>query len=802
MEENELLKKLKQHWKKFLAALNRPLDLKFPKTEHKQLFLFFMGVLEVALLWFIAHIHVGVWQGDSSIAGLLAGYIRSDRSYPWWLFVGLSALLWACIYVALSREYGGNTGRGFDISESNVYGSARDINMEELEEITKIGPKNAVTGTIYGQLDETEEKLITSKPIDNFNKNILCLAPPGSGKTATIVINYITQAILRGESVVTTDTKGEVFAKTVELARLHGYTIRRFDLKNHKCSDGWDILSEIRKDSIRAEIAANAIMSNTGNPKDTFYAPQQALLTGLCLAMELDDEIPQEEKTFYNATSANLFQGAAKLDEKFNDYIDDPKMRVAYDYYATSIQGSPNLRGNVVSGLLSRLSIFSNPHVKEMTSTPDIDLTLPGTQKCIYYVVLPDQHNSMKLLSSLFFSFLFLDLCDLADERDDQKLPVPVNVMIEEAFACGSLPTISNALATVRSRDIGICMIAQGIDQLEILYEEKMTNSILECCSTYACLGTNTKSTASLFSWLSGVATVKVKTEQHSVGEGPFSWGRAYSTGDGRQELYSENDIRKMKFRRVLLIFQRYDPLMAHTFYYKNHPEYKKKHMPEVNAYTHIPLADKEARARFRAEEEERIMRYDAWRARGGDPFPGYTFDKPYLKGMPKCDEPIPAIIPYKDLEELALKHSEQAQVGKAQIMSKLQGAPVFSFSEAEDDEEAETEQDPYDGGEPEKEAPPSDNKKQEPTPANQPEPAPAAPERVWPEMKAPGEGKKAYTLDNPTQTDYQEDELSSLYGTPNDTVFSFHHTKERHDLKDDFLKGAETIKVNLPDKS
>lgn len=660
------LKKLKEQFEKILNNA-------FPETERKTFFLVFMVFGELLLMYLLAVLDIGIWKRDNSIGGMISAYITdTDNSYPFLLFLLLSAVLWFSILYYLSKKFSGNTGRGFDISESNVYGSAREINMEELQQITDIVPKEAAMGTILGQLDTTETKLITSKQVSNFNNNLLVLAPPGSGKTATIVLNYIASAIRRGESIVTTDTKGEVWSKTVELARKHGYLVRRLDLKNPQCSDGWNILGELRRDDIRAKIASKTIMRNTGDERDIHASAEEALLTALCLFTELHPSIPPEEKTLYNAYSM-LFSGSATLDATFDICKDDPEMRVVYESYATSIQGSPNLRGNIVTNLLNRLSIFSSPAIRELTSTPDIDLLLPGQQKCIYYVVLPDQHNSMKLLSSLFFSFLFWNLCDYADALPGQRLPVPVNVMIEEAYACGELPTITNALATVRSRGISVAMIAQGIDQFHLLYGEEMTNSILECCATYACLGTNTQSTASLFSWLAGKATVKVKTEQHTVGESPFSFGRAYSTGDGRQDLFPENDIRKMPFQQILLVWQRFDPIMAHTFFYKRHPEYLKGNMPEILANTHIPLSDKEARAYLRAAEEQRIQDYDAWLKAGGNPWEGYSEPKPQYDG-PARGTPIPAIKPYLDLEKEALAHSKQASAERAEaLMEDLQ---------------------------------------------------------------------------------------------------------------------------------
>lgn len=686
---DKVKEKLKRWFETVLESINRPLNVAFPETSKKHLFLIVMGVLELLLLYLVAVLDVGLWNGDSSISGILAAYILDpDQKYPFFMFILFSAILWIVVYKMVIKQVNGNTGRGFDISDSNVYGSAREINLEELEQITEIVTKKEAMGNILGQLDKTETKLITQKPIANFNNNLLCLAPPGSGKTATIVLPTIIQAIRRGESIVTTDTKGEVWSKTVELARRHGYTVRRFDIKDPTMSDGWDILGELKQSHLRAQIAATTVMKNTSlaQGSDPFVSAEHALLTALMLAMDLDKDVPLQHKSLTRATLDILPAGATALDNKFNVLKDIPDMNVAYRFYSTYITGSPNARSNVILNLSNRLNFLASPSIQEMTSTPDIDMTLPGREKCIYYVVLPDQHDTMKVLSSLFFSFLFLDLCDFADAQPSQRLPVPVNIMIEEAYACGELPTITNALATVRSRGISISLVAQGIKQFHMLYGEDMTSSILECCATYACLGTNTEETAELFEWLSGHATVKVKTEQHHVGEGILGVGKSYSTGDGRQHLYSGNDIRKLKFGEIFLVWQRFDPLKAFSFFYKRHPEYENGHMPEISGHTSVPLTNKKAKAYMREMEEKRVQEYREWVANGGNPWRGYDRPEAPEKG-PATGTDFPAFIPYPLLEEMALAYSS-SQPKPSQMLEEVQNCKVDTLAKSDQEEQ------------------------------------------------------------------------------------------------------------------
>lgn len=669
MSFKKVLDKIKTQAIAIKAKMNEILNTAFPEPVNKYIFLTALTIIELLIAYGIACFDIGLWQGDCSLSGIVAGYWLHDRRYPLFLFLLLGIVLIVLLFFYMDKVNNGNTGRGFSISESNVYGSARDINLEELQQVADIVPKEKALGTIYGQLDKTEQRLVTAKNLSNYNRNFLAVAPPGYGKTFCIVLPFLVQCILRGESAIVTDTKGEVWAKTVELARRYGYTVRRIDFKNPKCSDGWDILAEIQMDDIRAKTISQIIMENTGNDKDIHKSAEEALLTAVCLYTALHPDIPDKGRNLHGAYSM-LHMGAAALDATFKDIMDDPTLRVAYEYYANFVQGSENLRGNIITNLANRLSVLSSPGIKQLTSVNDIDLTLPGRQKCIYYVELHDQVNSQRFLSSLFFSFVFWDLCDYADAQPDQRLPVYCNILIEEAYACGYLPTITNAMATVRSRAMGVGLIVQGIEQLRILYGPETTETILNCCATQLCLGTNANSTAELFEWLSGTATVKVKTEQHSVGEGPLRFGKGYSTGDGRQSLYSGNDIRKIKFERILLVPGRFDPILLHTFGINRHPEFLNGHMPQISGNTHVPLMDEEARAFLKAQEEQRVEDFEAWVAEGNDP---RADDKTSEKRK------RPRVIPYPELEKMALAHSKQAtDTRKANLVEEMKGtAPI-----------------------------------------------------------------------------------------------------------------------------
>ena len=628
-------------------------------TWPKKIFFALVFVItQLFIFYATAVFDVGIYPNfEISISGLYRLYQIPGTKYPWGTFCVLSL----CIdFVSVLYIWKNGTppgGRNFKLSKSNTYGSGREISKRELAEVTNIGHKDSMLGTILGQLDVHGKQAIASKAGKMPNDNMLVFGPPGSGKSTSYVLTYIAQAILRRHSICVSDTKGEVYSKTAELARRHGYRVLRLDLKNPACSDGWNVLKELRHDDVRALIFAKTVMANTNSEggKDIHAAPEESLLKACCLYQERVPFLADSQRTFYNAFSL-LLQSAEELDDVFMSAFSahGDCMQVVMDSYATFLQGSPNLRGNIITGLANRLQVLASPPVREMTSTDEIDFASLGKQPTILYISMSDQHQTMSFLASLAFSFAFLDLVDLADHNPGQRLKVPVHFLMEEFGNLGYIPNIDKYLSTARSRGISINLVVQSLAQLESVYEESMTDIILADCATWMCLGCNDKRTAELLEWRSGEATIQVKTLQHDAMEPPGKFTHQHSSGDGRRNFYTSNDIMKIKARKeAFIVWQQLDSLKCRAFPIFQHKEFQKGRMPEISADSLIPLSNKRAKLIFRQWEEVRIKAFRAWMAAGGDPLKDYKMHA-NTTGEEKSSD-LPDIIPIHTLERMAL---------------------------------------------------------------------------------------------------------------------------------------------------
>lgn len=604
--------------------------------------------------YLLAVLHLGIWVNEFSVIGLIQAYSIRKASYPWGVFLTVSGGCLAYIYLTLLKLVKGDSGRGFTKADTNVYGSAREITKAEIQDVAEIAPSTQVTGTILGQLDKTEENVIATKYRPQSNGNILVFGPPGSGKSFNFVKPTLLQAVRSGKSVVVTDTKGELWADTAEYARKHGYIVRRYDLKNPAYSDGWDVLGEMRHDDNRTLVMAKTIMKNTGNEKDIHAAAEESLLEALLLYQERVVQDPNH-RTLYDAylNLADMSTFEASIQG-----VDEPFLHSAYSNYAS---GSENLRGNVRSGLANRLSILASPTVKNMTSFPDLNFEMIGQEKTIIYLVCSDQHETMKFLATLFYSFAFLDLVELADRQKTQRLPVPVIFLMEEFANLGEVPDITKKLATCRSRGIDIMLVVQSMAQLRDIYGENATNTILNNCATYLALAVNDPQTAEFINWRSGEVSVTVQTQQHEYGESPVILGRKYSEGTGRRSLYTEHELVTMQQRKCYIAWQAHNCLVADTFGFNRHPAVLMGETMNISTEVKVPLNNITAKNIIREYEINRVNEYKTWVAKKGKDveWTGYDELTP-LTEKQKRDLEFPKILTYEELEDYALAEAER----------------------------------------------------------------------------------------------------------------------------------------------
>ena len=76
-------------------------------------------------------------------------------------------------------------------------------------------------------------------------------------------------------------------------------------------------------------------------------------------------------------------------------------------------QASDAVRSGVIIGLGTRLQVFQNKQLRQITSYDEINLTRPGYEKCAYFCVSSDQDSAFDFLSSPVYEFCIYKTCPL-----------------------------------------------------------------------------------------------------------------------------------------------------------------------------------------------------------------------------------------------------------------------------------------------------------------------------------------------------------------------------------------------------
>lgn len=540
--------------------------------------------------------------------------------FPTHLFVTvylIALLLGGYLLFKFSREQGGLDvlGRAFHMNLARqTYGDTHFETPAEFKEIALVqSPKNAY-GTILGQWDSSGEKLINQRMSNKRdNKHMMVIGASGTGKTYTFVKPYCFQCVKRRESVIITDPDGGLFRDMAGYFQDQGYVVRQLNLKDPIKSDGWDCLKTVQGPNAEliAQLFSHTVISNLVKDLDSIYGSgPMALLKACILRVVLGHDYPPEKKNIksvYELLSNPA--GEEFLETMFDINILEPEETPCLKPYLSYKTASPNLRGNLITNLSVQLQLLQSDLLCQVLSTDDMDLTLPGKQPCAYFCRFPDYHDTYKFIVSLFFSMLFIQLTEFADDCPGGRLPVPVNFLLDEFPSIGRIPDFDRKISTVRKRSMNICMILQDITQLqqERAYKDTWV-TIMANCATLVSLGINDKETADLITKRIGETTVAVETQQHDAQESILMPFCRRSTGEGRRSLLSFEELYRVGVDDCLILAQRHNPIYAKKYPYILHPDAKK--LREILPSDIPPITDIEARKTKREKENAYISAY------------------------------------------------------------------------------------------------------------------------------------------------------------------------------------------------
>ena len=541
-----------------------------------------------------------VWQAAGGVFGTAPEFpdgnffacIAAVFRWPYGLYGvgGCIAALAILVFMVMRMGYS-ETGaydreRNLIYSNKGTYGTAGFMTKKELKGVLDLVPNiRKHPGIILGEIDG---EVICVPLKTRFNGNLAVYGASGSKKTRAFCMNMILQSAARRSSLVICDPKSELYEKSSAYLRDQGYTVKVFNLVTPSASDSWNCLSEIEGQELMAQLFCDVIIKNTGSERGDHFWDNAELNLLKALVLYVERGYPPEKRNIGEVYQLLAMSSEKELNAIFDVLDISHPAKAPYSIFK---QSSESVRGGVIIGLGSRLQVFQNKDIRNITGYDEIDLELPGKQPCAYYCITSDQDSTFDFLSSLFLSFIFIKLVRYADQNcPGGALPVPVHVLGEELCACGVIPDLSRKISVIRSRNISMSCVFQNLAGLQNRYPQNQWQEILGNCDITLFLGCTDALTAQFISDRTGEASIAVTSKAKQLGTWRISnYTPEYreTSGVGKRKLMTMDEVLRMDVDRALVILRGRNVLEVDKYDYSKHPESKKLHPSK--AASHIP---------------------------------------------------------------------------------------------------------------------------------------------------------------------------------------------------------------------
>ncbi len=480
-----------------------------------------------------------------------------------------------------------DTDRNFIYSAKGTYGTSGWMSRKEMAGVLDLVPDlRKHKGVVLGMLDN---KAVCIPENPHINGNLAVYGSSGSMKTRSFCMNRILQAAVRGESLIISDPKSELYEKSSEYLRDQGYCVKVFNLVNPENSDSWNCLSEVEGQELMAQLFVDVIIKNTiNNGKGDHFWDSCEMNLLKALVLYVDQSYAEQNRNIGEVYRLLTLSGESDLDSLFENLPPTHPAKAPYSLYK---QASDTVRSGVIIGLGSRLQVFQSELIKKITTRDEIDLELPGQERCAYFLVTSDQDSTFDFLASLFLSFCFIKLVRYADKNcEGGKLPVPVHVLGEELTACGTIPDLSRRLSVIRSRNISMSCVFQNLAGLQNRYPLNLWQEILGNCDAQLFLGCTDELTAEFISARTGLASVSVSSKSKQLGTWRISnYTPEYqeTSGVGKRPVLTPDEVLRLPIKQALVIIRGQKVLKVDKMDYSKHPEAPK--LRSCKASAHIP---------------------------------------------------------------------------------------------------------------------------------------------------------------------------------------------------------------------
>ena len=332
--------------------------------------------------------------------------------------------------------------------------------------------------------------------VTGLNNNDLIIGPSGAGKTRGYVLPNILQS---NESLIVTDTKGDLCAQTRASLEERGYVVQEIDLADCISSPyGYNPLDYIRVDyegrcHEQDIMTVAAALVPVGGLHDPYWELSARFMLACLIAYTMEC-LPEREHTMNSVTRLFMEMGTGRFDTLMQELTEiDPECLAAVQYQMFHlVQKSDKTYASIQGILAEKLSplAFSGPQYL-LDHPQKISLPRIGVRKTAVFLHISDTDRSMDRIAALLYTQALQVLCNCADEQQDRRLKVPVRFILDDFAAAADtcIPDFDKTTSVIRSREISVSIILQSLSQLEASYGHARAMTIINNCDHLLYLG-------------------------------------------------------------------------------------------------------------------------------------------------------------------------------------------------------------------------------------------------------------------------------------------------------------------------
>lgn len=535
------------------------------KVEPKDFMLFVIYCVLLLYLCAIAVLNISSLSVDGTFYGLLPfkaftpDYIGATLI----LFIIALVAIFSTVSSYIFKREKGEVGIGITLKKKSSDGYsnwAKEKDIKEQSGVECVHPTDDVVNAAGIPLINDGKNIW----VDNGEYHNLVIGSTGSGKTQTIVKPMVNLLAKKGESMIITDPKGEIYKYSASYLKEKGYRIIVLNFREPQRGNSWNPLTvpfkyyrdgnQDKAIELLNDIALNIIYDPSNKNESDFWEKASAAYFS-ALALGLFKDAKEEE---VNLNSINVMSTVGEERYATGNYIKEyfgMKGEGSTEYLsASAVINAPNdTKGGLLATFRQKIQLFTTvPVLSEMLSYSDFDMKSIGNGKTAVFMIIHDEKKTYHSLMTIFIKQCYETLIDVAQENGG-KLPIRTNFILDEFANMPPLKDVDAMVSAARSRDIRFTFIIQNFAQLNDVYGDNVAEIIKGNCGNLVYLISTEMKALEEISKMCG--EVKVTDEKDKNATRP---------------LITITDLQKMKLFEAIIVRLRTSPFRT-----KLEPDFK-----------------------------------------------------------------------------------------------------------------------------------------------------------------------------------------------------------------------------------